>query len=192
MSSSNHAAAAAGSLLALVLGAPTHAAVDLANLQVLPQRGQSAEQTRRDRYECHNWAVEQTGVAPPAAPTRDEAKATDRERRAERWGRVLAGAAIGAGVGGLIDAADEHHHYRGHDADGALAGAAVGAAIGAATGRKRERDAEVDPETNEYLRALGACLEGRGYTVASPSAETSAALTRSSSSASASAASIVG
>ncbi|HLF12558.1 MAG TPA: hypothetical protein VJA26_15255, partial [Gammaproteobacteria bacterium] len=82
--------------------APAGAAIDLAALQVAPQRGQSADQTRRDRYECHNWAVEQTGVVPQAAPTEDEADDDERARRAERISRVLSGAAIGAGIGGLV------------------------------------------------------------------------------------------
>jgi type 1 glutamine amidotransferase len=43
---------------------PSVAAVDLAAVAAVPQRGQSADQTRRDRYECHNWAVEETGTAP--------------------------------------------------------------------------------------------------------------------------------
>src|SRR5271170_7940301 len=31
---------------------------------VYPSNGQSPEQTDRDRYECHVWAVQQTGVDP--------------------------------------------------------------------------------------------------------------------------------
>src|SRR5277367_4675366 len=31
---------------------------------VYPANGQSPEQTDRDRYECHIWAVQQTGVDP--------------------------------------------------------------------------------------------------------------------------------
>src|SRR5258708_36969599 len=34
---------------------------------VYPANGQSAEQTERDRYECHLWAVQQTGVDPSRA-----------------------------------------------------------------------------------------------------------------------------
>ena len=34
---------------------------------VYPNNGQSAEQTDRDRYECHLWAVQQTGVDPSRA-----------------------------------------------------------------------------------------------------------------------------
>jgi hypothetical protein len=35
---------------------------------VYPLHGQSAERQDRDRYECHNWAVQQTGFD-PSAPT---------------------------------------------------------------------------------------------------------------------------
>src|SRR3984885_8866983 len=34
---------------------------------VYPAQGQSPEQTERDRYECHVWAVQQTGVDPSRA-----------------------------------------------------------------------------------------------------------------------------
>jgi hypothetical protein len=34
---------------------------------VYPAHGQSPEQTERDRYECHVWAVQQTGVDPSRA-----------------------------------------------------------------------------------------------------------------------------
>jgi hypothetical protein len=30
-------------------------------LEVAPQKGQSADQQRQDRYECYRWAVGQTG-----------------------------------------------------------------------------------------------------------------------------------
>jgi hypothetical protein len=33
----------------------------------IPNNGQSPEQTDRDRYECHVWAVQQTGVDPSRA-----------------------------------------------------------------------------------------------------------------------------
>jgi hypothetical protein len=33
-------------------------------LYIYPQRGQSDEQQAKDRYECHRWAVEQTGFDP--------------------------------------------------------------------------------------------------------------------------------
>ena len=168
MSSNSSRAAAAGALLALTFAlAPARAAVDLAALQVTPQRGQSAEQARRDRYECHNWAVEQTGVVPASAPDPQEEKEAARARRAERWARVLAGAAIGASIGSFAQAVD--YDYSG---DEVLQGAAVGAIVGAATGGKKRESADGEDEAaGEYLRALSACLEGRGYTVAAPGGE---------------------
>jgi hypothetical protein len=66
-------------------------------LYVYPARGQSAEQQASDEYECHRWAVGQTGFDPTAAATGQPGG--DTSRRAD------------------------------------------------------------------YRRAIGACLEGRGYTV---------------------------
>src|SRR6516164_8225587 len=34
------------------------------NIYVYPARGQSQAQQQRDRYECHSWAVRQTGFDP--------------------------------------------------------------------------------------------------------------------------------
>lgn len=34
------------------------------NLYVYPRVGQSAQQTANDRYQCHRWAVGQTGFDP--------------------------------------------------------------------------------------------------------------------------------
>jgi len=146
---SSNAVRALGAAALVALCAPAMAVEDLRALEVVGQRGQSLEQTRRDRYECHNWSVAQTGET-PLAPTADEREPRD--------------AVIGAGLGSLFG------NGRRHDAgERVLAGAAVGAAIGAATadGREREVEAEV-PEPSDYLRALTACLEGRGYSVHLP------------------------
>jgi hypothetical protein len=52
-----------------------------------------------------------------------------------------------------------------------LKGAAVGSVVGVATGaaheKKQQKQAGPEPGS-DYLRALSACLEGRGYTVAMP------------------------
>ncbi len=144
------------------------AAEDLAALRVDPQRGQSADQLRRDRYECHNWAVEQTGQTPvaPSEDDRDRPGDAKREKRAERANRAILGAAIGSVVGGIAGSGRGWHHEN----DAVLTGAAVGAGVGAATaGKARGKGkAEAAPQPSEYLRALSACLEGRGYTVTMP------------------------
>ena len=143
------------------------AAEDLAGLRVDPQRDQSADQLRRDRYECHNWAVEQTGETPVAvAEDRAEPADAKADKRAERANRAIIGAVIGSMVGGITSSGRRHDY-----GDSVLAGAAVGAGVGAATaGKVRDKDkTEAAPQPSEYLRALSACLEGRGYTVTLPS-----------------------
>jgi len=168
MSSSEKAAAVSRAIaipLTLALCATASAAIDLSKLQVTPQHGQSADQARRDRYECHNWAVEQTGEAPSANPA-PEQNAANAAKRADMINRIITGAAIGASLGGLLGAG--HNYDPGQDI---LKGAGVGAAVGAATGAAadKKRRAAAGPEAgSDYLRALTACLEGRGYTVAMP------------------------
>ncbi len=153
---------------AFCAAAAARADVDLATLQVTPERGQSADQARRDRYECHNWAVEQSGVVPRERPSRDDKSDSDRAKRAERVARAIAGAALGGALGGIIGTTRDRHHRNADDA--VLAGAAVGAAVGAATAKGPDDSGKPSPSLDEdYLRALSACLEGRGYTVALPS-----------------------
>lgn len=164
MSSSKRWLAAVGA--ALVVAAPAFGAEDLRALRVEPLRGQSTDQLRRDRYECHNWAVEQTGQTPAAAPAEDESRDEQKSRRAERAERAVTGAAIGGVLGGIVQGSRRHRHDTG---DGILAGAAIGAAVGAATGAKAEqRGAEAEEPQSDYLRALTACLEGRGYDAVMP------------------------
>jgi hypothetical protein len=148
--------------LALASSLPAAAAEDLRALEVEGLRGQSLEQARRDRYECHNWAVAQTGESPPFLPAAAPADDGKGQLKRERIGRALVGAAIGGTIGGLFG--------DWHDAnEQVLAGAAVGAGIGAATaGAGRPKEAAAPEGPSDYLRALTACLEGRGYSVSLP------------------------
>jgi hypothetical protein len=152
---------AAGALgLAIACAGPL-AAQDLAAFVVVPQSGQSAEQARRDRYECHNRAVEQSGVTPLRAAT---ATGPD-DIRKRRVRKVITGAAVGALLGGIVrgSRAEPGRRGDGEAADGALGGAVLGAAAGAIAGRN-ERDNRDDAAPDDgYLRALEACLAGRGY-----------------------------
>lgn len=166
MSSSSSVRALGAAVLVAFCG-PVMAVEDLRALEVVGQRGQSPEQARRDRYECHNWSVAQTGETPLAMPADDlKPQDADRDRRRERIDRTIAGAVIGAGIGSLFG-----YGHRRDAGERVLAGAAVGAAIGAATADARDREVEVEAEPAEpsdYLRALTACLEGRGYSVRLP------------------------
>ena len=144
-------------LVVAVLVAPAAVlATDLETLEVTAMRGQSAEQSRRDRYECHNWAVEQTGVQPIQQDPESERAA----ERAQRINKVILGSAIGAAIGGILRG---NKDGRSSDAaDGALAGAVAGAAAGAIAGEIAAKREEPEP-IDDYARALAACMAGRGY-----------------------------
>ena len=137
---------AMASVLALSLAAASWAA----HPYVYPAKGQSAEQQEKDQYECHQWAVQQTGFD-PSQPVEQSTPRHSAMRGAAR------GAALGA-VGGAI----------GGDAG---KGAAVGAAVGGLGTVMRDRRANeaqqqaYDNSSASYDRAYGACLRGRGYTV---------------------------
>jgi hypothetical protein len=174
------ASIAAVSLLALAIAAGGTAAEDVF---MYPAKGQSQEQQDKDRYECHRWAVQQTGFDPSqaqqAAPAPAPAPPTAGTSSPPASGQVLRGAGRGAAVGAIGGAI-------GGDAG---KGAAIGAATGGAIGALRRRDQRIANEQaaaeqqrqatqaqsqqasaaasqrNAYQRALGACLQGRGYTV---------------------------
>jgi predicted lipid-binding transport protein (Tim44 family) len=134
---------------------------------VYPTKGQSPEQTEKDKFECYTWAKQQTGFDPMQAP---QAAPPSPPSSPQHQGQVVGGAARGAALGAI---------------GGAIAGdAGKGAAIGAATGgglgamRKRsdyrnqqaqyqqqvqQQQAQYQQRRSEYDRAYGACMEGRGY-----------------------------
>src|SRR3970282_2001355 len=114
---------------------PPLAPPDLASVQALPQRGQSADQARRDRYECHTWAIEQTGTV----PRRVDAAEADATERADRVDRVVTGAAAGGALGALGRASQDED-----PSHGVLSGAAIGAAVRGLMARRAKPD-ERDP-----------------------------------------------
>ena len=128
---------------------------------VFPAKGQSSEQTEKDKYSCYSWAKGQTGFDPMQAPT---ATAPPPEKK----GGVVKGAAVGALAGVAIGA------VAGNAGKGAAIGAASGGIVGGA--RKSKSNKEQEQYTQEqaagyeqkrttYNRAWGACMEGKGYTV---------------------------
>src|SRR5215510_7703574 len=116
----NSVAIVAAVTFASVFGAAT----SFAQLFIYPQRGQSAQQQQQDRFECHQWAVQQTGfdptmpmaMPPPAAPP----------PRSSALGGAMTGAAVGA-LGGAIGG-------------NAGRGAAIGAGAGALFGQFRRNE----------------------------------------------------
>jgi hypothetical protein len=136
---------------------------------VYPTNGQSPEQTDRDRYECHIWAVHQTGVD----PSRADASPYERVvvQPANPPGSGTAVGAIGGAILGALIAGPRNAGA------GLLIGGATGAVVGtAADANAQQRANMTQAQINEsmaqgraradsYRRALGACLQGRGYTV---------------------------
>jgi YMGG-like Gly-zipper len=130
-------------------------------LYIYPNKGQSPEQQSRDRYDCHSWAVQQTGVDPTRAQASTPTPPPPQ-------GGVFRGAARGAAVGAIGGA------IAGDAGEGAAIGAATGGVIGGMKQRSQARSQQ-QAQANQaaqqqsahaaYDRALSACLSGRGYTV---------------------------
>jgi hypothetical protein len=169
-------AQASGAKAAPAANPQQDAAIDAAYKQLgvlaYPAKGQSADKQKKDQRECYAWAKDQTGFDPAtaAAPNADSAAKAAKEQTAQATqGAAVKGAAKGAAAGALIGAA----------AGDAGKGAAVGAAAGGVGGRAGKKRAEkaaggeaatattaaASQQLDTFKKAVGTCLEGRGYTV---------------------------
>ena len=134
------------------------------DLYIYPAGGQSAEQMDKDKYECYNWARNDSGFDPMAVPTTSTAPASGQKKS----GGVVKGGLAGAATGAII----------GDNRKATRRGAAAGGLIGGV--RQSSQNTKVDQsqqqweqqeasryanERNNYNRAYSACPEGRGYTV---------------------------
>lgn len=136
---------------------------------VYPANGQSPEQTDRDRYECHVWAVQQTGVDPSRADANPYERVIVQPANPPGTGTV-AGAIGGAIIGSIIAGPR-------NAGAGLVLGGATGAIVGSASDANAQAQAsQTQAQLNQsaaagraradsYRRAIGACLQGRGYTV---------------------------
>ena len=138
------------------------AAPAFADLMIYPKGKQSAEQQSKDKYECHDWAVQQTGFDPMKSYSTEPAAPVGRQPNAVR------GAARGAAAGAVVGA------VAGDAGKGAAAGAAGGAMVGAVRRRDQEyarnqqrsqNEAALAGERANYDRAVKTCLEARNYSV---------------------------
>ncbi len=64
---------------------------------VNPAQGQSQEQQQMDEFECYNWAKQQSGFDPMAAPQ----ATTPLPQQQSSGGGALGGAAPGAAIGAV-------------------------------------------------------------------------------------------
>lgn len=132
-----------------------------AQMIIYPAQGQSSEQQKQDEFECHDWAVGQTGFDPTLA------QAPPPQQAPERGGAIrgaAGGALVGLGIGAITGKAGK----------GAAIGAGAGALTGGAlqAGRNQQKQAvnqqsqaSNNAKIQEYNKARAVCLEGRGYTV---------------------------
>jgi hypothetical protein len=149
--------------VAAVVAASLVVASAMAQQFVYPAKGQSPDQQKKDEYECHQWAVKQSGVDPTKAPQQAAAAPTaPTTATGTTPGAGVRGAARGAVVGEIV----------GGDAG---AGAAAGA-VAARSQSRRQNAAKQQQATQQQAQAQGAqeasygkaraaCLEGRGYSV---------------------------
>ncbi len=149
---------AGAALLAVMAGRTVEAD---AQMYIFPEQGQSKEQQEQDQFSCYQWAKQQSGydpnqqaaAAPPPPP---------------QGGQAVRGAARGAALGAVGGAI----------AGDAGKGAAIGAAVGGGAGAMRRRQSEMQYQQQvqeqaadrqaaqqNFNRAYGVCLEGKGYKV---------------------------
>ena len=140
------------------------------DLVVYPAQGQSQEQMEKDKFECYQWAKQQSGFDPMEQP---KATTPPPQQEAPKGGVVrgaVGGAAVGAVVGGIVDGKKGARK-------GAGAGAAGGALVGGMQRQEQRRQqqqaqkqweeqqvAQYAQQRDAYNRAYAACLEGKGYT----------------------------
>jgi hypothetical protein len=138
------------------------------DLFIYPTKNQSAEQQDKDKWECRAWATKQSGFDPAARIT----PSTPPPARQAPKGGLVRGAAGGAALGAIGGAI----------VGNAGKGAAIGAAGGGLLGTVRRNDqirqqeyadqqwarqnaAQYEQNRSNWVRAVKACLTGRGYTV---------------------------
>ena len=134
-------------------------------LIVYPAKGQSASQQSVDEQECYNWAKAQTGIDPQAPAPAPAAAPQEQKASGQRVRGAARGAAAGAVIGEVAD----------NDADeGAKVGAAAGVLAGGHKAREDKRASEQEAKDQaqaveterqtKFKKAVGTCLQGRGYT----------------------------
>ncbi len=156
-----------------------------------PQKGQSAEQIKKDEFECQMWAMERTGFSPRQPPPRSTASVSGGGSYGSRvdpttfgsgetgQGGTVADGARGAAIGAIGGA------IAGHAGKGAAWGALGGAVFGGMK-RNQRKQQEADwqrqqqmqqqqqqqqkqqhyqQKRHEFDSATGLCMESRDYNV---------------------------
>jgi hypothetical protein len=144
------------------------------NIYAYPTNGQTAEQQDRDRYDCYQWAIQQTGFDPssPGIPPHERIQVVGGPPAVPPGAGVATGAVTGAVLGAIVSGPR-------NAGAGALVGAVLGGVLGgaaesaqdqqAAQARTvvvdRQQSAQLERKAGDFKRAASACLEARGYSV---------------------------
>ena len=126
-----------------------------------PMKGQTPSQQNQDEGECYAWAKQQTGIDPMAVASRPTTQPGPPVGGGERVGGAARGAAGGAAIGAIAGDAGK----------GAAIGAVAGTLAGGMRARRNKAAQEAQAEQakaktlQNFNRAFGACMEGRGYVV---------------------------
>jgi Glycine-zipper domain len=135
---------------------------------ICPTKGKNRQRQDKDRYECHNWALNNTGFDPRRLQNIPSNTVSD-NRYEPSQPHVLKGAARGAAPGAVDGAIT----------DNAGKGAGAEAAMGGLAGGFRRLDERMQPQDQQQQsaqasqqnqrtscqRVMAASLEGRGYSV---------------------------
>src|SRR5262252_1229607 len=158
--------------------APTHAQHQMTmkdvkqklGMIVFPAKNQTPQQQEQEEYDCLKWAADETGVtANSAKDPKAAGQAAAAQVDSAARGAAVKGAAKGAAVGALFGS------ISGNSGTGAAYGAAGGALAGRAAKRQAKADAAAHAEQktaaenqaklDAVKKAMGVCLESKGYTV---------------------------
>jgi len=171
---------AAAMVVALALGAGVgQTAFAQSNYFAYPKAGQNEEKQSFDKFECHQWSVQQTGFDPTKPPEPVPQAYAQTPPPSTDQGGTVRGAARGATLG-LVGGAI---------AGDAGKGAAIGAGVGALGGTMRRQQAHREraqweahqrqqqqqiqqqaeqqraQQQQAYDRAWSACMSARNYQV---------------------------
>ena len=125
---------------------------------IYPSKGQSQEQQERDKFECYNWARQQTGFD-PTAPSYASTPPPPPKAKAPQQGGLVQGGARGAALGAVGGA------IAGNAGKGAAIGGATGAMVGgmrrADQGRsEKQQQRDVAPQGGAPSHKGGAIMSG--------------------------------
>ncbi len=131
---------------------------------IFPNNDQSSEQQDQDKYDCYNWAKDQSGFDPMAPATATEPPPQQAAQKGGAGRGLVRGAAVGAVFGSSSSDTKK----------AAGAGMAIGGMRRQDQKRKEQQAREqwereqvqiYTENRNRYNRGYAACLEGKNYTV---------------------------